>query len=81
VPSIGLSVIDYSSKPDFSAAILYGERIIKNTMLEGLPVGAVCLNVNFPKLPCDEIKGELRYAGRPGDYGLRSLIGDRSASP
>ncbi len=56
VPSVGLSVTDYSSKPDFSGAVLYGERIIKQTILEGLPPG-VCLNVNFPKLSAGEIRG------------------------
>jgi len=56
VPSIGLSITDYSSKPDFSGAILYGERIIKQTMIDGLPQGT-CLNVNFPRLPADRIRG------------------------
>lgn len=56
IPAIGLSNIDYSSKPDFSASILYGEIIIKNTMLEGLPAG-ICLNVNFPKVSASEVKG------------------------
>lgn len=56
IPSVGLSITDYSSSPDFSACILYGKQIIKNTLLNGLPDGA-CLNVNFPKLPSDEIRG------------------------
>ncbi len=56
VPSIGLSVTDHSSRPDFSASVLYGEKIIKNTLLNGLPEG-VCLNVNFPKLPVEQIRG------------------------
>jgi 5'-nucleotidase len=56
IPSIGLSITDFSSRPDFSACIHYGEKIIKNTLLDGLP-GGVCLNVNFPKLPLDEIRG------------------------
>lgn len=56
VPSIGLSVTDYSSRPDFSTSLLYGEKIIKNTLLKGLP-GGVCLNVNFPRLSPGEING------------------------
>lgn len=56
IPSIGLSVTDYSSRPDFSACISYGEQIIRNTLEGGLPRG-VCLNVNFPKIPPEEIRG------------------------
>lgn len=56
IPSIGLSITDYSSKPDFSGCILYGEKIIKNTLVNGLP-GGVCLNVNFPRLHAEEING------------------------
>ncbi len=56
IPSIGLSISDYSSRPDFSACISYGEQIIRNTLEEGLPLG-ICLNVNFPKLPPEEIRG------------------------
>jgi 5'-nucleotidase len=56
IPSIGLSITDFSSRPDFEACILFGERIIRNTLLEGLPQG-VCLNVNFPKSPVDKIRG------------------------
>ncbi len=56
IPSLGLSILDYSSRPDFSACIHYGENIIKNTLLNGLPEG-VCLNINFPKIPAEDIKG------------------------
>ena len=56
IPSIGLSITDYSSRPDFATSIFYGEIIIKNTLINGLPDG-VCLNVNFPKVYSDDIKG------------------------
>lgn len=56
VPSIGLSVTDYSPNPDFSAAILFGERIIEKTLVDGLPAG-VCLNVNFPRLSAGDVRG------------------------
>ncbi len=56
IPSIGLSITDYSSRPDFSACKFFGEQIIKNTLLEGIPEG-ICLNVNFPKLPLNDIRG------------------------
>lgn len=56
IPSIGLSITDFSSNPDFSACKLYGNKIIKKTILTGMPEG-VCLNVNFPGFPVDDIRG------------------------
>jgi len=56
IPSIGLSVTDFSSKPDFSSCVLYGEKIIKKTLTDGLPPG-ICLNVNFPSVPAGNIGG------------------------
>jgi 5'-nucleotidase len=56
IPSIGFSITDFSSRPDFSACKFYGRKIIKKTLDEGLPAG-VCLNVNFPKLPGEDIRG------------------------
>jgi 5'-nucleotidase len=55
IPSVGLSISDFSSRPDFSACQHYGMQILENTLQEGLPDG-VCLNVNFPKLPREEIR-------------------------
>ncbi len=55
IPSVGLSISDFSSRPDFSACDHFGLHILKNTLLEGLPEG-VCLNVNFPRLPREDIK-------------------------
>lgn len=55
IPSVGLSISDFSSRPDFSACQHYGMQILENTLQEGLPDG-VCLNVNFPKLPMEEIR-------------------------
>jgi 5'-nucleotidase len=56
IPSVGLSITDFSSNPDFSGCILYGNEIIKKTLLGGMPRGS-CLNINFPSFPADEIKG------------------------
>lgn len=56
IPSIGLSLIDETSDADFSAAQHYAEKIVG--ALVASPVDMpLCLNVNFPKLGTDEIKG------------------------
>jgi len=56
IPSIGFSLLDYSSNPDFSASIEFGRKIVNSVIENGLVKGT-CLNVNFPVLPVDEIKG------------------------
>jgi 5'-nucleotidase len=56
LPAIGFSLLDYSHKADFSAAVAYAKKIIKKVLQNGLPKH-VCLNVNIPKLPTSEIKG------------------------
>jgi 5'-nucleotidase len=56
VPAIGFSLLDYSSKADFSATIVFAKQIIAKVLQESLPKH-VCLNVNIPKLPLNEIKG------------------------
>ncbi len=54
--AIALSVQDYSSDADFTAAVHYGKIIVKSVLEKGLPPH-VCLNVNVPKIPFEEIKG------------------------
>jgi 5'-nucleotidase len=56
IPSIGFSHLDYSSNADFTAAIQYGKKIVENTLINGLPE-STCLNVNFPPVTLEEIKG------------------------
>ena len=56
VPAIGFSLLDYSAKADFSAAVFYAKQIITNVLKNGLPKHT-CLNVNIPKLSLSEIKG------------------------
>ncbi len=56
VNSVGLSVLDYSSNPDFSLVeeflpIIF-ERIKVKTAGEGL-----CLNINFPRIKIEEVEG------------------------
>jgi 5'-nucleotidase len=56
IPAIGFSLLDYSSKADFSASIIYAKQIIAKVLQNGLHKH-VCLNVNIPKLLLSEIKG------------------------
>jgi 5'-nucleotidase len=55
-PAIGFSLLDYSPKADFSAAVVFAKQIIEKVLKNGLPK-FVSLNVNIPKLPLAEIKG------------------------
>ncbi len=56
IPSVGFSVLDHSANADFSLAKQYIGSIFKNIMENGLPSGT-CLNVNFPVVPKNKIKG------------------------
>ncbi|MBY0426834.1 MAG: 5'/3'-nucleotidase SurE [Cytophagales bacterium] len=56
LPSIGFSLCDYSSEPDFS----HIKEYVKKIMLEllGKPLGkGITLNVNFPARSTESIKG------------------------
>lgn len=55
-PSVGLSLLDHSEDADFSAAAVYGEKILR-TVLENETEMPLCLNVNIPAVPQDKIKG------------------------
>jgi len=56
IPAIGFSLCDYSWEADFEAVKDYVKTITQNALKNGLPKGVV-LNVNFPKLKKNEIKG------------------------
>ncbi len=56
IPSIGFSIDSHSESPDFEVVIHYG-RIILDKFLAHKPSPYVYLNVNFPNLPKEEIKG------------------------
>ena len=56
IPSIGLSLLDYSPDADFSGIIKYAENIIIRALENGIPQGT-CLNVNFPVNHSGKIKG------------------------
>ncbi|HLV46054.1 MAG TPA: 5'/3'-nucleotidase SurE [Flavobacterium sp.] len=56
VPAIGFSLSDFSWNADFSPFKEYIKKITMETLTNGLPEDVV-LNVNFPKLKKEEIKG------------------------
>ena len=56
IPSIGLSLTDHNLDADFEGAVKYGTEIIRSILSNKLPQ-PLCLNVNVPNIPCDEIKG------------------------
>ncbi len=56
IPSIGFSLVDHDWDADFSPSKIYVKKIVDKVLEEGLEKG-ICLNVNIPKLPAEEIKG------------------------
>ncbi len=56
VSSVGFSLDNYSMKADFEPSGKYVRSIIEKVIAHGLPEG-VCLNVNIPAVPEDQILG------------------------
>ena len=56
IPAIGFSLQDFSWNADFIPTKKFVKRIATQVLAKGLPDG-VLLNVNFPKLPENLIKG------------------------
>ena len=56
IPAVGFSLLDYNWNADFSQIDNYIKTIVENVLQYGLRKGVV-LNVNFPKISKDKIKG------------------------
>jgi 5'-nucleotidase len=56
IPSIGFSLLDFLPEADFTGAVHYGKAVIQNVLEHGISPGS-CLNVNFPAIPVEKIKG------------------------
>ena len=56
VPAIGFSLLDFRWTADFSPLKPYIEKIVRNALNHKIPADVV-LNVNFPLVPKDKIKG------------------------
>jgi 5'-nucleotidase len=58
VPSIGFSLLNYSSDANFQPCRDYVQQITETVIEKGLPDG-ICLNVNIPAISKEEIRGIL----------------------
>jgi 5'-nucleotidase len=56
IPAIGFSLLDYSWDADFEPIKSYIKNIALSVLEKGLPDGVI-LNVNFPKLKQEDMKG------------------------
>jgi 5'-nucleotidase len=56
IPSVGFSLNNFSSSADFSVCRKYIRHVMKKLAGNTLPSG-ICLNVNIPSAPEDQIKG------------------------
>uniref|UniRef100_UPI0040489FBA 5'/3'-nucleotidase SurE n=1 Tax=Flavobacterium sp. TaxID=239 RepID=UPI0040489FBA len=56
IPAIGFSLLDYSWDADFEPIKSHIKKIASEVLKNGLPEGVI-LNVNFPKLAKEDIKG------------------------
>jgi 5'-nucleotidase len=56
IPAIGFSLLDFNWNADFSPLRTFVKQITTEALTNGIPKGVV-LNVNFPKLKEEEIKG------------------------
>ncbi len=56
IPAIGFSLCDYSWEADFEAVAAHVKTITLEALNNGIPKGVV-LNVNFPKLKKEDVKG------------------------
>ncbi len=56
IPSVGFSLLSFDPDADFTASVIYVEEVIRHVLEKGLPDG-ICLNVNIPAIPSEQIKG------------------------
>ena len=56
IPAVGLSIDTHDPDPDFEGTVFYSRRILDRVVAEGMRPG-IYLNVNFPNIPKEEIRG------------------------
>jgi 5'-nucleotidase len=57
IPSIGFSLLDYRMDADFSGAQKYAKLIVQHVLAQKNNDKHLCLNVNVPAVPADQLKG------------------------
>ena len=57
IPSVGFSLLDYSLEADFSGPKKYARLIVEKILTTKAIDKHLCLNVNFPAVSVEEIKG------------------------
>ncbi|MEG1635215.1 MAG: 5'/3'-nucleotidase SurE [Rikenellaceae bacterium] len=77
IPSLGFSHISHNTDRDMSGAMKYVRQIIQMT-LENNTNPSICLNVNIPDLPFEEIKG-IKYCRQTRGYWKEEF--DRKQDP
>ena len=66
IPSVGFSLLDYDPNADFEPSGTVAREVIRMVFEKGLPDG-ICLNVNIPAVPADQIKG-VRMCSQANGY-------------
>jgi 5'-nucleotidase len=66
IPSVGFSLLDFDPDADFKASRRVAEEVTRYVLESGLPDG-ICLNVNIPALPFEEIRG-IRVCSQANGY-------------
>lgn len=56
IPSVGFSIDTHDDDPDFEGVLFYGRQILDKVIADGLRKGEY-LNVNFPAIAKDQIRG------------------------
>ena len=58
VPSIGVSLTDHNLDANFDGAVMYAREVIKSVIaMSDKDKQGLCLNVNIPDIPKEDIKG------------------------
>ena len=71
VPSVGLSINTHDPDPDFEGTLFYSRWILDHVLQDGMRQG-VYLNVNFPAIPKDQIRG-IRMARQGAGRWIREF--------
>ena len=56
IPSVGFSINTHDDNPDFEGVVHFGRQILDRVLADGLRKG-IYLNVNFPAIPKEQVRG------------------------